>query len=132
MNPSLQSMEQDSLSPHIPPGPKRDYSLKEGETFTISIPGRGSNSDNGLNLSGSKGTCRGPFVDVEWIMMIRFVHREITITTALVYSVVRHLSPRLPPVPHLYPIGRGLLTTNAFGFPPVIASTCQANWWTLA
>jgi adaptin ear-binding coat-associated protein 1/2 len=55
MNPSLQSMEQGSPSPHIPPGPKRDYSLKEGETFTITIPGRGSNSENGLNLSGSKG-----------------------------------------------------------------------------
>jgi adaptin ear-binding coat-associated protein 1/2 len=55
MNPPSQLMEQDSLSPHIPLGPKRDYSLKEGETFTISIPGRGGNSDNGLNLSGSKG-----------------------------------------------------------------------------
>jgi adaptin ear-binding coat-associated protein 1/2 len=42
-------------SPHIPPGPKKDYSLKDDQTLTISIPGRSSKSDSGLNLLGPRG-----------------------------------------------------------------------------
>ncbi|KAH9977389.1 adaptin ear-binding coat-associated protein 1 NECAP-1 [Lactifluus volemus] len=64
MNPSLQSMEQGSPSPHIPPGPKRDYSLKEGETFTITIPGRVGmiNVGSGSTSSGSMTGCSFPLL----------------------------------------------------------------------
>ncbi|KAF7363847.1 DUF1681 domain-containing protein [Mycena sanguinolenta] len=40
----------DEPSPHIPAGPKKDYSLKEGQTFSISIPGR-ANKDKATTSS---------------------------------------------------------------------------------
>ncbi|KAF8447776.1 hypothetical protein L210DRAFT_3527164 [Boletus edulis BED1] len=43
-------------SPHIPPGPKKDYSLKEGQTFTISIPGKSTSNSGGTSLLASSGT----------------------------------------------------------------------------
>lgn len=55
-NPPSSTEVEDTLSPHVPPGPKKDYSLKEGQTFSISIPGRGGKSDDGLNVLGSGRT----------------------------------------------------------------------------
>jgi adaptin ear-binding coat-associated protein 1/2 len=52
MNPPSPAVGVNNPSPHIPPGPKKDYSLKDDQTFTISIPGRGSKSDSGSNLQG--------------------------------------------------------------------------------
>jgi len=48
LNPSTNS--EDTPSPHLPTGPKKDYSLKEGQTFTIAIPGRKKASDLSTNL----------------------------------------------------------------------------------
>ncbi|KAF5380987.1 hypothetical protein D9615_004112 [Tricholomella constricta] len=45
----------DEPSPHVPTGPKKDYSLKEGQTFSIAIPGRNKLPTQG-NLLGSGGS----------------------------------------------------------------------------
>ncbi|CAA7271587.1 unnamed protein product [Cyclocybe aegerita] len=50
LNPVSSSGE---TSPHIPAGPKKDYSLKEGQTFSISIPGRAKPAAAGNSLLGS-------------------------------------------------------------------------------
>ncbi|EGN95646.1 hypothetical protein SERLA73DRAFT_142488 [Serpula lacrymans var. lacrymans S7.3] len=51
LNPPSPASE--TSSPHVPTGPKKDYSLKEGQTFSISIPGRSHKSASGANLFGS-------------------------------------------------------------------------------
>jgi len=50
-------------SPHVPAGPKKDYTLKEGQTFSISIPGRTKATNpvttNLLGSSTSSSTSSG-------------------------------------------------------------------------
>jgi len=54
MNPPSPT-EADTPSPHVPSGPKKDYSLKDGQTFTISIPGRGNASANKPSSTAGPG-----------------------------------------------------------------------------
>ena len=66
MNPP--EAEADQPSPHLPAGPKKDYSLKDGQTFSISIPGKSKDTQStgvsdlfgsGSSNSGGSGSGGG-------------------------------------------------------------------------
>ncbi|KAF8201782.1 adaptin ear-binding coat-associated protein 1 [Pholiota molesta] len=54
LNPPVDNEE--VVSPHVPAGPKKDYTLKEGQTFSINIPGRNKTTGGTNNLLGSSAT----------------------------------------------------------------------------
>ena len=53
--------EAETPSPHLPAGPKKDYSLKDGQTFSITIPGKTKTAQSGLapDLFGSGSSNTG-------------------------------------------------------------------------
>jgi adaptin ear-binding coat-associated protein 1/2 len=56
MNPP--EAEAETPSPHLPAGPKKDYSLKDGQTFSITIPGKTKTTQSKVvpDLFGSGST----------------------------------------------------------------------------
>ncbi|EMD38212.1 hypothetical protein CERSUDRAFT_113362 [Gelatoporia subvermispora B] len=54
LNPPTPTTEKES--PHIPAGPKKDYTLKEGQTFSIAIPGRAKATTPTTNLLGGNSS----------------------------------------------------------------------------
>ncbi|KAF8582273.1 adaptin ear-binding coat-associated protein 1 NECAP-1 [Ramaria rubella] len=48
-----------TTSPHVPPGPKKDYSLKEGQTFSINLNLGSRKSNSGTLSTSSTGVSSG-------------------------------------------------------------------------
>lgn len=87
----------DEPSPHIPTGPRKDYSLKEGQTFSISIPGRVKvTAGNSLLGSTSQSTTTSTSSAVPLLPPPPSTKRRWRLYNILVVSSVLNITRSLP------------------------------------